>query len=320
MLQENIQLYLQKQVAKVNEYIIEWLQTEDFQLQQLINYLLQQQGKQLRPQLVLASALALGGGITEKTLRGAALVSLVHNASLIHDDVVDEATHRRHVKTFNAVWDNKLAVLFGDYILTTILRIAVDNQDYEYLSMLARTAQTMSVGEIKQLMQVGQRMITEEDYLEVIRYKTASLFGAASALGALSMAAPAQHVQMMCMVGEQVGMAFQLRDDLLDYTKEEQDTGKAAFMDLKGGKLTLPLIYSLGQVSVSESQTILDMLYSPTFDTQKIVTFVKEAGGFEYTLQKILSYKNAVLDILNANLSPSLSKTFILLIEEMLKI
>ncbi|NEJ83585.1 polyprenyl synthetase family protein, partial [Rhizobium leguminosarum] len=168
----------------------------------------------------------LGSNITDKTYRGAALVSLLHHASLIHDDVVDEAAYRRHVKTINTIWGNKLAVLFGDYILANSLRIAIENQDYNFLSMLTLTTQTMSEGEILQLRQAQEIVISETIYLEIIQKKTASLLAASCAMGAMSVSASQEQIEIMYAIGEQIGMAFQLSDDLLDYGTTT-DAGKA---------------------------------------------------------------------------------------------
>jgi len=310
---KDIPLLITKELSKVNDYINKYLHNENPIIQQVIQYSFQHPGKQLRPQLLLIIANILGSNITDKTYRGAALVSLLHHASLIHDDVVDEATYRRHVKTVNTIWGNKLAVLFGDYILANSLRIAIENQDYNFLSMLTLTTQTMSEGEILQLRQAQEISISETIYLEIIQKKTASLLAASCAMGAMSVSASQEQIEIMYAIGEQIGMAFQLSDDLLDYatttTTTTTDASKAKFMDLKAHTLTLPLIYTLQQVSASEAQYILSLIKSyntsGTKAIQEILSFVNRAGGINYTLQKITFYQQKALDLIGAHLPPS---------------
>ncbi|MHB9147449.1 MAG: polyprenyl synthetase family protein [Candidatus Amoebophilus sp.] len=304
----DISLLISKELSKVNDYINRCLYTENPVIQQVIQYSFQQQGKQLRPQLVLIIASVLGNDITEKTRRGAALVSLLHHASLIHDDVVDEATYRRHKKTVNAIWGNKLAVLFGDYVLANSLQIAIENQDYDFLPMLTLTTQTMSEGEILQLRQAQEIMASEATYLEIIQKKTASLLAACCAMGAMSVSASQEQIEIMYAIGEQIGMAFQLSDDLIDYGATT-NADKATFMDLKAHTLTLPLIYALQQASASETQYILSLVKScntaDTKSTQEILSLINRIGGIKYTLQKINFYQQKALDLIKTHLRPS---------------
>ncbi|OJW66631.1 MAG: hypothetical protein BGO68_01620 [Candidatus Amoebophilus sp. 36-38] len=321
---QDIQRYIQEGISKVNEYIYQSLQREDPSIQQFVDYLLQKQGKQIRPRFVLTVAVMLGERITEKTLRGAALISILHHASLIHDDVIDEASYRRHVKTFNVQWNNKLAVLFGDYLLATVLRIAVENNDYDYLAMLAKTAQAMSEGEILQLTRINGLSVSEVAYLHIIQQKTASLLGTACAIGAISVAASSTQIETLYTVGEQLGMAFQLRDDMLDYQGSVANTGKAPLMDLKEKKLTLPLIYALQQAQPSEAEAILHKIHYHIEDTetlQQVGAFVHRLGGIDYTLKKMLDYREKALQILKNNVKPSVyQETLISLIEEILRV
>jgi octaprenyl-diphosphate synthase len=306
---KNSPLLIAKELLKVNDYINKCLYSENPVIQQVIQYSFQHQGKQIRPQLLLIIASILEPNITDKTYRGAALVSLLHHASLIHDDVVDEATYRRHIKTVNAIWGNKLAVLFGDYILATSLRIATENQDYNFLSMLTSTTQIMSEGEILQLRQAQETIISETTYLEIIQKKTASLLAASCAMGAMSVSAPQNQIEIMYAIGEQIGMAFQLSDDLSDYSGNTTDAGKAKFMDFKARTLTLPLIYALQQVSASDAQYILSLIKNyNTADieaTQEILSFVNRAGGINYTVQKIIFYQQEALELIGSYLPPS---------------
>jgi octaprenyl-diphosphate synthase len=318
---ENARCLIQKGLSKMIDYIANSIQPEEDIIRELIEYLLQQQGKQIRPQLVLAVALLLKKNITEKTLRGAALISLLHHASLMHDDVVDEATYRRYAKTFNTVWSNKIAILFGDYILASILHLAVQNKDYEYLSILTKTVQVMSEGEIIQLSHAKESIINERIYLEIIRKKTASLLGASCAIGAISVAASAEHIEMVYRIGEHLGMAFQIKDDLLDY-EIGKDIGKETFMDLKAQKLTLPLIYALQQAQPFEKQAILKTIQQApncpgTF--QQVLLFVNKFEGIGYTVKKMTFYQQEAIQLLENNIVPSIYRDlFALLIKEML--
>lgn len=319
---QNTRLLITKELSKVNDCINRCLYNKDSIIEQIIQSSFQHQGKQLRPQLVLLVAGMLGRDITEKTRRGAALVSLLHHASIIHDDVIDEAGYRRYKKTVNTAWGNKLAVLLGDYVLASILRIAVENQDYDFLSMLTSTAQSMSEGEILQLMQAQEIELCEVTYLQIIQKKTASLLAASCAIGAMSVNATQEQVKIMYEIGEQLGMAFQLYDDLLDYNLAA-DTGKPKFMDLKSHILTLPLIYALQQALPPEKQHVLSLIRSYNTvninNVQEILSFVNRLGGINYTLQKIASYQQTALMLTKQHLQTSCYRDlFIKLIQEII--
>jgi octaprenyl-diphosphate synthase len=322
---EDIRLLVNGELSKVNDYLDKSLYSQEPAIKQLTQYSFQQRGKQLRPQLVLIVAGMLGGNITEKTHRGAALISLLHHASLIHDDVVDEATSRRYIKTVNSVWDNKTAVLFGDYLLARSLQIAIANQDYDFLPMLISVVQAMSEGEIIQLKEAQTMRVCEATYLQIVHKKTASLLGTSCAIGAVSISATPEQIKIMYEIGEQLGMAFQLNDDLLDYSITT-DAGKSKFMDLKSRTLTLPLIYALQQASASKVQYILSLIktYNTTADAkmaQEILSFVDSLDGINYTLRKIAHYRQTVLDLAISHLPDSPYKDlFITFIQEIMPI
>jgi octaprenyl-diphosphate synthase len=311
----------QEELTQVNAYIQKSLQSEGSLLQQLITHIPQQQGKQIRPQLTLLVAGILSGKITDKVRRGAALVSLLHYASLIHDDVVDEASTRRYLPTVNAQWGNKVAVLWGDYVLASMLRMIAANKDYEYMDMLVTTAQAMAAGEIMQLQQVQAGECKEGAYLQIIQKKTASLMAASCALGAIAVDASSEQMNLAYQIGEQLGMAFQLADDLIDYDNYAH-TGKAAFMDLKAQQFTLPLIYSLQNASLSEVQYIKRMIKEATHDAsalQAVLQFASQWGGIAYTQQKVSFYYQQTLKLLDAYFPPSdYTAALVSLIEQVL--
>jgi octaprenyl-diphosphate synthase len=267
-------------------------------VQQIAQYVFQAPGKQVRPILVLLVAGACGS-VTPKAQRGALLVVLLHQASLIHDDVVDESMRRRAKPTVHATWGNKAAVLFGDYLLATSLRLATQHQDHDLLALISETAQAMSEGELLQLAQARTLDITEATYLEIIHRKTAHLFGTCLAVGATAAGAPAAQVTALRQAGEQVGMAFQLKDDWLDYSTE--DTGKPLGMDLKEGKLTLPLIHALQQVPAQDKKKILHTLKHAKYHPQqqeKILSFVRKSRSMGYTQEMMLQYQEKALKTL----------------------
>lgn len=303
----NIQLIMQEELSQVNVYIQQCLSSNNQPIQQLITHISQQQGKQIRPQLTLLVVGILGGKITDKARRGAALVSLLHHASLIHDDVIDEASTRRYIATVNAQWGNKIAVLLGDYVLASMLRMIAANKDYDYMDILVSTAQAMAEGEIMQLQQVQVGGCNEAAYLQIIQKKTASLMAASCALGAIAVDASSEQMNIAYQIGEQLGMAFQLADDLIDYDSYAH-TGKTAFMDLKAQQFTLPLIYSLQQASSSEVQHIKGIIQDIHYDAaalEAVLQFINQWGGVAYTQQKISFYRQQTLGLIDSYLPPS---------------
>jgi octaprenyl-diphosphate synthase len=303
---QNIQSIMQEELSRVNAYIQQSLSSDNQLLQQLIAHITKQQGKQIRPQLTLLVAGILGSKITDKARRGAALVSLLHHASLIHDDVVDEAMTRRYIATVNAQWGNKIAVLWGDYVLASMLRMIAANKDYAYMDMLVATAQAMAEGEIRQLQQAQAGGCSEAAYLQIIQKKTASLMAASCALGAIAVDASSEQIDIAYQIGEQLGMAFQLADDLLDYS--QVNTGKSSFMDVKAQQYTLPLIYSLQQASASEEQHIRRLIKEIPHDAtalEAVLQFVNQWRGIAYTQQKTSFYRQKTLELIDSYLPPS---------------
>lgn len=257
----------------------------------IVRYIVKQKGKRIRPALVLLSASACGG-ITESTYRGASLVEILHTATLIHDDVVDDADTRRGIASINAVWKNKIAVLMGDYMLAKGLLLSLDNDDFQFLKITSDAVRRMSEAEILQIAKSRDLDLDEETYFRIISDKTASLLSTCCRIGATSAGADPRIVETMRIFGENIGLVFQIRDDLLDYTGRKSITGKPTGIDLKEKKLTLPLIHALAQAPKGESKRIISIVKNGAGkkDLQGVVDFAERYGGIEYTTRKAEDY------------------------------
>jgi octaprenyl-diphosphate synthase len=265
----------------------------------ITKYILKQKGKKIRPILVLLSA-KMCGEINSRTYIAANLVELLHTATLIHDDVVDEAGSRRGIPSINAVWKNKVAVLIGDYLLSKGLLISLENNEYDFLQVTSEAVRRMSEGELLQIQKARNFDGTEETYFKVISDKTASLIKTCCKLGALSTAKDNSDVEMLGAFGENIGIAFQLRDDILDYTGRKKLLGKSTGNDLKEKKFTLPLIVSLRNAPKKRSGEIMKLIKSDrTKKFDEVLEFVMQYGGVEYTMQKINEYSSAAKNSLN---------------------
>lgn len=258
-------------------------------LDKVTQYLLRQKGKEIRPVLVLLSA-QLCGGVTEKTYRAAALVELLHTATLVHDDVVDEAERRRGLFSINALWKNKVAVLFGDFLLSRGLLLALDNGDYDLLHTVSDAVRRMSEGELLQIEKTRRLNIDEETYFRIISDKTASLIAACTTCGAVSATDDGAEIEALREVGEKLGLAFQIRDDLFDFG--DVDVGKPLGIDLQEKKMTLPLIVALREADDAERKRILKIVKQKKKsrdDVRTVATFVKDKGGLDYARAKMLA-------------------------------
>lgn len=256
----------------------------------ITKYILKQKGKRIRPTLVILSA-KLVGTVNERTYVAANLVELLHTATLIHDDVVDEATTRRGIASINAVWKNKAAVLIGDYLLSKGLVISLEAKEYEFLHYTSEAVRRMSEGELLQIQKARNFDATEETYFKVISDKTASLLKSCCKMGALSATSNEEHVERLGVFGENLGIAFQLQDDYLDYAGRKKLLGKSVGNDLKEKKFTLPLIISLKNAPKKKSSEIMKLIKSDSKKKFDIVhDFVYEFGGMEYTQNKIKEY------------------------------
>jgi len=254
-------------------------------------YLVSQKGKKIRPILVLLSA-KMCGEINKRTYIGATLVEMLHTATLIHDDVVDEAKTRRGFPSINSVWKNKIAVLMGDYLLSRGLLHALENREYDFLQITSRAVKRMSEGELLQIQKNRKMAVNEETYFKIISDKTASLITACCEIGASSATGNTSRISSLSGFGEDVGVAFQLRDDILDYVGKKKLMGKSSGSDLKEKKFTLPLIHSLNNSSKKESKEIINLVKNGSFSNNRIIIrdFIKEYKGIEYTIGKTRQY------------------------------
>tara|TARA_Y100001970_G_scaffold124829_2_gene154511 strand:+ start:1699 stop:2655 length:957 start_codon:yes stop_codon:yes gene_type:complete len=250
----------------------------------VVSYILKRKGKQIRPVFVFLTA-GLNGKITDATYRAAILIEILHTATLIHDDVVDDSNYRRGFFSVNALWKSKYSVLIGDYLLSRGLELSVDNNDFKFLGVLSNAVKKMSEGEITQLKKSKSLDIDEETYFKIISDKTASLFSSCCKMGAISTNSKTKNIDMMSEFGLLVGKAFQIRDDLFGYLS--YDTGKPSLNDFKQAKITLPLIHSLSKVNNRKQKEIITNLKNFK-SIDKVISFVKENGGIDYS-EKIMS-------------------------------
>ncbi len=267
-------------------------------LDHITRYIIKQKGKQMRPMFVFFSA-GLCGGITEATYHGASLVELLHTASLVHDDVVDNANERRGFFSINALWKNKVAVLVGDFLLSKGLLLSVKHKEFNQLKIVSEAVEQMSEGELLQIEKARHLDIEESIYYEIIRKKTASLIASCCACGASSAGADEKTIEKLHLFGEKVGIAFQIKDDLFDFGLD--DVGKPVGNDIKEKKMTLPLIYALSVVDKSEKRKIINLVKNHNDDPAKVtevINFVKSNGGLDYATEKMLSFQQEAFDIL----------------------
>ncbi len=268
-------------------------------LDRITFYIVKRKGKQIRPLLVLLCAKLYGEEISESSYTGASLVELLHTATLVHDDVVDEADKRRGFFSINALWKNKVAVLVGDYLLSKGLLLALEDKQHDSLELLSRAIKEMSEGELLQIEKTRMLDIEEETYFRIIRGKTASLIAAACAIGASTAGASPEEVRQMHEFGEKMGMAFQIRDDLFDFG--DKDVGKPLGIDIKEKKLTLPLIYALRQASPREQRRYKKIIRRHHDNKRKVaevIAFVHERGGLDYAREVMMRFRDEALAIL----------------------
>lgn len=267
----------------------------------ITNYILRRKGKQLRPMFVFLSAKMLGE-INETSYTAASLIELLHTATLIHDDVVDESYERRGFFSINALWKSKIAVLLGDYLLSKGLLLALEKKELEILEIVAEAVREISEGELFQIQKSLKLNISEEEYFEIIRKKTATLIAACTASGAKSVGATQEVLGKMKKFGEHAGIAFQIRDDLFDYQKNGL-VGKPRGNDIKEKKLTLPLIYSLEKASIRKRKHILRLIVrqgKSSGNLEDIIRFVEDSGGIDYSTKKMNEYKNIALESISS--------------------
>tara|TARA_B110000902_G_scaffold56314_1_gene65674 strand:+ start:4214 stop:5188 length:975 start_codon:yes stop_codon:yes gene_type:complete len=279
-------------------------------LDTIMNYIVKRKGKQMRPLLVLHCA-KLFGDINEATYRGAALVELLHTATLVHDDVVDESNMRRGFFSINALWKNKVAVLVGDYLLSKGLLLSLRNKDFKALEILSSAVEQMSEGELLQMEKARKLDITEEVYFDIITKKTASLLASCCGIGANSTNEDEETVEAIIAMGNAVGIAFQIKDDLFDYG--DNKIGKPTGIDIIEKKMTLPLIYALNVADERERRAMIKIIKKDKKSKKQVnevIAFVKQKGGLDYAQQRMMEYKNQA-EILLENIDSKGSTSYI---------
>ncbi|WP_343768130.1 polyprenyl synthetase family protein [Gangjinia marincola] len=269
-------------------------------LNRITHYIVNRKGKQMRPMFVfLVAKMVSNGTVNERTYRGASVIELIHTASLVHDDVVDDSNRRRGFFSINALWKNKIAVLVGDYLLSKGMLLCIEHEDFDLLKIISVAVREVVEGELLQIEKARRLDITEEVYYEIIRQKTATLIASCCSLGAASVNSDANCVEDMRHFGELIGMAFQIKDDLFDYGEEK--IGKPTGIDIKEQKMTLPLIYVLNKVSSKERNWLINSIKNHNKDKKRVkevISFVKEEGGLDYAIAKMHTFKDKALKLL----------------------
>jgi len=292
---------VEKEMAEFEAYFNRNMKSNIPLLKIILNYILRRKGKQMRPLLVLLTA-GLNGKITESAYVAATLIELLHTASLVHDDVVDEAEERRGALSINALWNSKIAVLVGDYMLSKGLLISVENSRYDMLEIVSDAVKSMAEGELLQLQKARKLNIKEEDYYKIILSKTAALLSACTATGARSVTEDPDTIQLMKDFGENIGIAFQIRDDILDYEANGL-TGKIIGNDIKERKITLPLIHALELASASRRREIMSIVKKKKKtkdEIDEVIRFVNTSGGLEYAEVRMNGFRDKALAILDS--------------------
>ncbi|TVP51207.1 MAG: polyprenyl synthetase family protein [Mongoliibacter sp.] len=296
---KKIQAPIATEMAEFEKKFRDFMKSKVKLLDHITNYIVKRKGKQMRPMFVFLTA-GVSGGITESSYRGAALIELLHTATLVHDDVVDDANYRRGFFSVNALWKNKIAVLVGDYLLSRGLLLSVDNGDFELLRIVSQAVREMSEGELLQIAKARKLDITEEVYYKIIKQKTASLIASCCAVGAATSGADMALIEKMRDFGEKIGMAFQIKDDLFDYGEDE--IGKPVGIDIKEKKMTLPLIYALNNASWLEKRRIIYLIRNKNDDKKsvnEVIDFVKVSGGLQYATKIMNQYFEEAMTILS---------------------
>ena len=267
-------------------------------LNRITHYIIKRKGKQMRPMLIfLCSKLLNSGKLNEKVYRGASVIELIHTATLIHDDVVDESNKRRGFFSINAIWKNKIAVLVGDFLLSKGMLLCIDNKDYDILDVISESVKQMSEGELLQIEKSKKLDIDEETYFEIIKKKTASLISSCCKIAAISVGSKPNEIKKIARLGLNIGIAFQIKDDLFDYGKRR--IGKPRGIDIKQKKLTLPLIYTINKVERREKKWLISSLKKSKKNKaliNQIISLVKEKGGLDYAIEKMNMYHKLALN------------------------
>ncbi|WP_340065588.1 polyprenyl synthetase family protein [Ascidiimonas aurantiaca] len=298
---EQIKTPIRQEMELFEKKFYESMSSKVALLNRITHYIVNRKGKQMRPMFVfLVAKMVSGGNVNERTYRGASVIELIHTATLVHDDVVDDSNRRRGFFSINALWKNKIAVLVGDYLLSKGLLLSIDYGDFDLLEIISVAVREMSEGELLQIEKARRLDITEEIYYEIIRQKTATLIASCCALGACSVNTSREEVENLRKFGELIGMAFQIKDDLFDYS--EGPIGKPTGIDIKEQKMTLPLIYVLNNVSDKEKKWLINSVKNHNKDKKRVrevIAFVKEKGGLDYAEQKMRTFQEQAGKILD---------------------
>ena len=292
---------INEHIKKFDDFFNNMLKSNVALLDLILKYLTRKKGKMMRPMLVFLSA-DLCGGISERAYIGASMIELLHTATLIHDDVVDEASHRRGLATINASWNNKIAVLIGDFLLAKGLLASIDNNEFDFLKATARAIKRMSEGELLQIQKSREIDLSEETYFQIISNKTASLLASCCEVGAVAAGADKQTQEKMIQFGELLGTAFQIRDDIFDFTGTSSIIGKPVGNDLQEKKITLPLIYALSKADSKTSKSIVKRVKKGKLskaEISEIVNFTVDNGGIDYAqrrAEEIITIAISLLD------------------------
>ena len=295
---KQIQVPIESEMAQFEHKFRDFMKSKVKLLDHITHYIVKRKGKQMRPMFVFLTA-GVCGQINESTHRGAALIELLHTASLVHDDVVDDANYRRGFFSINALWKNKIAVLVGDYLLSRGLLLSVEHNDFHLLRIVSNAVKEMSEGELLQSYKARKLDVEEDVYYQIIRQKTASLIASCCSVGASSVSTDEVAIQKMWNFGEKVGMAFQIKDDLFDYGDDE--IGKPVGIDIKEKKMTLPLIYALRNADWLQKKKIIYLIRNRSEDKKavnEVIDFVKKSGGLAYAQEKMTTFYEEALGIL----------------------
>jgi octaprenyl-diphosphate synthase len=305
---ESIKNVISAELAVFEEHFRQAVKSRVSLLDRIMQYIVKRKGKQLRPMFVLLCA-KLGGEVNDSTYRAASLVELLHTATLVHDDVVDESLERRGFFSINALWKNKIAVLVGDYLLSKGLLLSIENNDFDVLKILSEAVKMMSEGELLQIEKSRNLNLKEDVYYEIIKGKTASLLSSACAAGGRTTFSDPEAIARLKLFGEKVGMAFQVKDDLFDYGSEK--IGKPTGNDIKEKKLTLPLIYTLNNCDSTLRNKIIYIVKNNNNQKDKVrfvIEAVQSLGGIEYATKKMFAFRDEALAILHT-FQPSETRT-----------
>lgn len=313
---ESIQKSISPELKMLNERIVGALSTSNKLMNEVVETYLKTKGKQIRPILVMLSA-KMFGTIDENVISAAAAVEMLHNASLIHDDVIDETKERRNNPTINCIWDNHIAVLVGDYFVSAALQQAISTQDSRIIAALSQLGAILSLGEIDQIYNAQSHVLSEDAYFNVIKAKTASLFVACVAMGGYAVKASDDEIEKLKQFTNLLGLCFQIRDDVFDYF-EDKKVGKPTGNDLREGKITLPLLHVLLNESLPLHEEMLALSHKDNLTTEEIATLInyaKNNGGIEYAYEKMTELRNQAVEIIEQLPDNEARKAFIAILD-----